>query len=53
MTRNHIQHVRDTIFNQVFNQGKAGLWPIGRPAAIDVAPSNGRFHSQDSRGARP
>ena len=37
----------------VFNQGKAGLWPIGRPAAIDVAPSNGRFHSQDSRGARP
>ena len=49
MTGNHIQHVRDTIFNQVL----AGLWPIGRPAAIDVAPSNGRFHSQDSRGARP
>ena len=129
MTRDQIQHVLDTIFNQVFNQGQADLMPglvsgpyiqhnplfpiglacgddrhsiqsaldmrfasrekaligqpeiilglragaggtarlvqlmgrgrafeaalSGRPAAIDVAPSNGRFHSQDPGGARP
>jgi enoyl-CoA hydratase/carnithine racemase len=39
---------------QLMGRGRAFEAALsGRPAAIDVAPSNGRFHSQDSGGARP